>query len=125
MQIKQVIIIRRDLHLRKGQIAAQAAHASIKVFLDRAERMSAFEHSLVINLTDAMKHWVDGIFTKICVGVDSEKELLDIYNAAGAKDIPCSIIKETGFEQPTNTCIALGPDRSELLDTITGHLKLL
>ena len=40
---KQVIVMRKDLNMRKGKIAAQAAHASIKVFsnhLIEKERMS-------------------------------------------------------------------------------------
>jgi len=33
--VKQVIVVRKDLNMRKGKIAAQASHASLKVFFDR------------------------------------------------------------------------------------------
>lgn len=35
VEVKQVIIYRRDLKMRKGKIAAQVAHASMKVFFDQ------------------------------------------------------------------------------------------
>jgi hypothetical protein len=73
--IKQVIVYRRDLKMRKGKIAAQVAHASMKVFFDRQitgldstirERILGDPHSfLVIPLDDPMDAWVKGLFTKI------------------------------------------------------------
>ncbi len=33
---KQVIVVRKDLKMRKGKMIAQGAHASMKVFLDRS-----------------------------------------------------------------------------------------
>ena len=35
MSIKQVIVVRKDLNMRKGKMCAQVAHASLKIFLDR------------------------------------------------------------------------------------------
>ena len=34
METKQVIVIRKDLKMRKGKMCAQAAHASMKVILN-------------------------------------------------------------------------------------------
>ena len=66
---------------------------------------------------------------KICVGVDSEQELIDIYNKAKAVGIICSLITDAGLTQfngtPTKTVVAIGPDESEKIDKITGGLKLL
>ena len=76
-----------------------------------------------------MKKWKDGIFTKACLGVDSEEELLDIYNKAQEAGLPVALITDSGLTEfkgvPTNTCMAIGPDRIEKIDAITGHLKLL
>jgi PTH2 family peptidyl-tRNA hydrolase len=135
--IKQVIVMRKDLNMRKGKMIAQGAHASMKVFLDM-DRMwketSIHKNNVIADLTivgftEAMIAWMDGIFTKICVSVNSEAELLDIYNKAKEAGLPCSLIQDCGKtefnNQPTYTCCALGPDKSEKIDIITGNLSLL
>ena len=35
MEHKQMIVLRKDLNMRKGKMIAQGAHASLKVLLDR------------------------------------------------------------------------------------------
>jgi len=130
--IKQVIVIRKDLNMRKGKIAAQAAHASMKVFFDRGEikeygytEWNNFE----FRITPEMQEWIEGSFTKICVSVDSEAQVLEVYNKALSSGIPCSLITDSGLTEfhgiPTVTCCAIGPDDSEKIDKITGGLKLL
>ena len=124
--IKQVIVIRKDLNMRKGKMIAQGAHASLKVFLDRKQMVG---RDCVISLTDQMHEWINGIFTKICVSVDSEVELLDIYNRAKEDNLPVALIQDCGLTEfgnvPTYTCLAIGPDEIEKIDKITGGLKLL
>jgi PTH2 family peptidyl-tRNA hydrolase len=122
MDTKQVIIVRKDLNMRKGKIAAQVAHASMKVFFDRMK-----EDKIIIS--KAMKEWVEGSFTKICVYVESEEELLALYKKALDADIPCALIKDNGNTEfhgvPTHTCVAIGPDYIDKIDAITGGLPLL
>ena len=65
-------------------------------------------------------------FFKVCVGVDSEKELLDIGYNAVMLGLSVKYIEETtGFDKPTVTCLAIGPDYSSKIDPVTKHLKLL
>lgn len=134
--IKQVIVMRKDLNMRKGKMCAQAAHSSMKVFFDRMKHQRESgtildQNSLnyELNVTLEMKEWIDGIFTKICVSVDSEQELIDIYNKAKEANLPCSLIEDNGLTEfngiKTKTCCAIGPAQSEEIDKITGHLKLL
>jgi PTH2 family peptidyl-tRNA hydrolase len=130
MNTKQVIVLRKDLGMRKGKLVAQGAHASMKVLLDRSHFKPGPDGLYqVIELTNAMKAWVEGIFTKICVGVNSEQELLDIYSRAVESGIPCSLIQDCGSTEfhgvPTYTAVAVGPDEIEKIDLITGHLQLL
>lgn len=130
MDTKQVIVLRKDLNMRKGKMVAQGAHASMKVFFDM---MGAHDDgSYVIdqdNITDAMREWIDGAFTKICVSVNSEEELLAVYERARSNGIPASLIQDAGRTEfggvPTYTAVAVGPDTPENIDPITGNLPLL
>lgn len=127
MITKQVIVMRKDLNMRKGKMIAQGAHASMKVFFDRIKYCD-HEEMLVSRITPEMEKWINGIFTKICVSVDSEQELIDIYDKAKQENLPCALIQDVGlteFDKPTLTCCAIGPDSNEKIDLITGHLKLL
>lgn len=134
MKSKQVIVIRKDLNMRKGKMVAQGAHASMKAILDLMNMHSTEEpgvHEKTLYLTDGtpLMDWIDGIFTKICVSVDSEKELLEVYNNAKNAGLLCSLIQDAGLTEfdgvPTYTCCAIGPNWDEDVNKITGHLKLL
>lgn len=129
---KQVIVMRKDLNMRKGKMVAQGAHASMKAILNLGD----FEHSKTsydfiipdIDHNEALCKWLEGRFTKVCVSVDSEEELLSIYNAAA--NIKCrAIIEDSGLTEfggvKTLTCAAIGPAYPDEIDKITGHLKLL
>lgn len=126
MDTKQIIIIRKDLGMRKGKMIAQGAHASMKVFFDRA---FTIPYSMTISLTPAIMEWVQGKFTKIAVGVNSETELLEIYRKADEAGLLCSLIQDQGLTEFngiwTYTAVAIGPDYSDKIDKITGHLSLL
>ena len=131
MNVKQVIVMRADLNMRKGKMCAQAAHASMKVFFDRNREPQTpeEEYTLVIPLTDDMHDWALGLFTKVVVRCESESELLVLYTQALKSELPASLIRDAGLTEfggvPTYTCIAIGPARSDLIDQITGGLKLL
>lgn len=129
-KIKQVIVVRKDLNMRKGKAISQGCHGALKVFADRGEIFKDDDgYFLQIPLTEPMKEWFLDKFTKITVSVDSEKELLDIYEKAKDADIPCSLITDAGLTEfngnPTNTVVSIGPDESDKIDEITGNLKLL
>lgn len=73
--------------------------------------------------------WLEGSFTKVCVRVDSEEELLCVVKAAQEAGLLVQLCVDAGRTEfhgvPTPTCCAVGPDFSERIDPITGHLKLL
>jgi len=137
METKQVIVIRKDLNMRKGKMCAQVAHASMKVFLDLCEKGWSYdEHAGEIKkFTFYYEYdkpwdlWLNGRFTKVVVSCDSEEELVQLYEKAKENKLPCSLIVDAGLTEfngvPTKTCIAIGPSYSEDIDKITGHLKLL
>jgi len=131
VECKQIIIIRKDLNMRKGKMIAQGSHAVLAAILkDKIiEDNDGKTDSLVIPLTPPLKAWLLGLFKKIAVSVDSEQELLDIERKAREAGIITSLIQDAGLTEfkgiPTYTAAAIGPDTAERLDPITGHLKLL
>lgn len=131
METKQVIVIRKDLGMRKGKMIAQGAHASLKAFTGMGYYWSDFhvQPTLTFTLSDDMDDWLMGLSTKVCVSVDSEEELLDIYNKANESNLICSLVKDAGKTEfggvPTYTAVAVGPGPVDEIDKITGHLKLL
>ena len=126
-KVKQVLVLRKDLNLSKGRLVTQGAHASIAFLTNKMkDNLSNPEALWWVNLSQAEKEWVYGTFFKVCVGVDSEKELLDIGYNAVMLGLSVKYIEETtGFDKPTVTCLAIGPDYSSKIDPVTKHLKLL
>lgn len=126
MNTKQVIVMRTDTDppMRKGKMIAQGAHASM-AFLSR--RVFDDHHGDPY-FSDAEMQWFQNSYAKVCCRVDSEEELLDIYNKAKEAGLEVHLITDSGrteFKKPTKTCLAIGPDFVEKIDPITGHLRLL
>ena len=136
--VKQVIVVRKDLNMRMGKVAVQVAHASMKVILDWMEnkdlimgngKVVGFEKKLIFLKGSPLEQWLNGVFKKVCVYVNSEDELIKIYGSAIEKGIMCSLIEDAGLTEfhgiKTKTCVAIGPDYSDRIDEITGNLPLL
>lgn len=125
MEHKQVIILRKDLNMRKGKLVAQGAHASMGAILSLCKQDS---DTLVLKMDDRTKPWLTGRFKKICVYVNSEEELLNIHEQAKAKGLVCSLIRDAGLTEfggvPTLTAVAVGPDREDKIDEVCKHLPL-
>lgn len=125
--VKQVIVVRKDLNMRKGKLAAQVAHASMKFLCDNneAERGDEF----LVRLSPEEADWLNGPFKKVVVGVDSEDALRDLILKGELEGVTVCPIVDSGKTEfdgvPTLTCAAFGPNDSEKLDKITGNLKLI
>ena len=127
--IKQVIVMRTDLNMRKGKMIAQGSHASIAFLTRRITASDAMNDMHISQLTDEMEYWLTNSFTKICLKVNSEVELLKIFADAKKANLEVNLICDNGKTEfngvPTNTCLAIGPNLSEEIDKVTGHLSLL
>ena len=121
--------------MRKGKMVAQGAHASMAAILEDAE-FEDFDWghgdptpTMSVPITPDIRAWLTGLFTKICVSVDSEEELIAVYDKAKAAGLPCSLIKDSGLTEfggiPTYTAVAVGPGLLAQVNLVTGHLKLL
>lgn len=137
MKTKQIIIIRKDLKVRRGKEIAQGAHASMAVLTNNLIgypfKWFLFPYYLLKFIFLFFSHkplriWLTGRFTKICVTVDSEAELLEYYNKAKKEGILCSLIRDAGLTEfggiPTYTAAAIGPDKDSKINAITKNLKL-
>ncbi len=114
MPYKQVIVVRNDLKLPKGKLSGQVAHAAVEAVL-RSEQ-------------DKVKHWHLEGQKKVVVKVKDEKELLVILQQAKDAKLTVALISDAGLTTiapGTKTCVGIGPDKEEKLDTITGKLKLV
>lgn len=122
IKFKQVIIVRTDLDMGKGKIAAQVAHASLFAAL-RAMTDKPFNE----------RGWFDKWFNsgdmfKIVCKTDNVNTLMLMYRMAREADLPCSLQEDRGLTQVarnTTTCLAIGPAPADEIDKITGGLKLL
>lgn len=125
-EVKQVIVVRKDLNMRKGKIAAQAAHAAMKFLCDDLDTVGGL---IVRPLSKPEKAWLNGAFAKVVVYCESEQELLDLVAKAKVNGVTVKTIVDAGRTEfhgvPTLTCAAFGPDEVDRLDAVTGHLKLL
>lgn len=116
MDFKQAIIVRSDLQLTKGKIAAQASHASLEA-VEKTRNQKP----------DWYSEWKASGQAKIVLKIGSEKELLDLFEQA-KKKIPSALIIDAGHTQTapgTKTCIAIGPAPEHQIDEFTKNLKLL
>ncbi len=115
--IKQVIVIRRDINLGKGKLAGQVAHASVAGY--RKVKQSNPE---------IIEKWEFAGEKKVVVKIDSEKELMDLFQKIKDKDIPVALIRDAGLTQitpGTKTCFSIGPWFENEIDEFTKDLKLL
>ena len=127
MKTKQVIVVNKSLNMTQGKLAAQVAHASMGALLSTTRRNI---DTILIDLPigSAWEDWLDGIFTKVVVYVKSESKLIDIYNKARDRQLPCALIKDSGltfFDKPTYTCVGIGPAWNDEFIGLTDKLQLL
>jgi len=114
MELKQVILVRQDLKLPKGKMAAQVAHASVQA---------------VLNSSDSkVSNWKSQGQKKVVLKVKDDKEMLEYVNLAKDAGLVASLITDAGrtvIAPGTKTCVGIGPDDEEKIDAITGKLKMM
>lgn len=110
--MKQVILIRQDLKLPKGKLAAQAAHASVEAALKS------------VHLNEWRMHGQ----AKIVLKVVDERMLVEFYQKAKDKGLSVSLITDAGHTvvaPGTKTAVGIGPANDEDIDLVTANLSLL
>ena len=114
ISMKQAIVVRTDLKMGKGKIAAQCAHASISAFL---------------KANDVDKNiWIREGMKKVVLKVKGEKELIALQKLAIKNRLPHELISDRGYTQVepgSITALGIGPADENKIDKVTGKLKLL
>ena len=113
---KQVTVLRNDLGMSRGKIAAQAGHAAVSAAEEARKKWP-----------DWWSGWLEEGQCKIAVRVDSEEELLELERKAKELRLPSALITDRGLtELPpgTKTCLGIGPAPSDQIDKVTGNLSL-
>lgn len=135
---KQVIVIRRDLKMRKGKIAAQSGHACVEAVLlalakeDRLNDVNADNGWISLENegreATPLSEWFANGVAKICVYVDSEEALLDLDRRGRELGFVTALIQDAGHTEfhgePTYTCMAFEPLYPDQIDPLTGNLPL-
>lgn len=131
MRTKQVIVIRRDLKMRRGKEIAQGAHASM---LWLRERVKLFDEpdklprDGSVPFSEAEKAWLKGDYKKVVVTVNSEKHLRELHEQARRLCIQSHLVTDLGLTEfegvPTVTALAIGPATDEIFERITDGLPL-
>ncbi|MBD3164197.1 peptidyl-tRNA hydrolase [Candidatus Woesearchaeota archaeon] len=112
--MKQVIIVRQDLKMPKGKMAAQCAHASSEAVLKSHK--------------DDLSNWRREGMKKVVLKVKDDRELLKYMNQAKDAGLVTALITDAGrtvVEPGTMTCVGIGPDKEEKIDKVTGKLKMV
>jgi len=114
MALKQVILVRSDLKMPKGKMAAQAAHAAVAAAMKSEKRK--------------IKEWQNEGMKKVVLKVKDRKELIKYKNKAEIMGLVSALITDSGrtfFKRATTTCLGIGPDDEEKIDVLTGNLKMV
>ena len=123
---KQILVMRHDLKTRRGKQIAQGSHAAMSFICRRLQERGSVSMG---DFSEGERAWLTGSFAKVCCRVDSEDELLAVYDKAIEAGLEVHLITDSGKTEfhgkPTRTCLAIGPDDAEKIDAITGHLQLL
>eukprot|EP01062_Namystynia_karyoxenos_P058877 TRINITY_DN50329_c0_g1_i1.p1 TRINITY_DN50329_c0_g1~~TRINITY_DN50329_c0_g1_i1.p1 ORF type:complete len:236 (+),score=85.50 TRINITY_DN50329_c0_g1_i1:82-708(+) len=146
-ELKMVLVVRRDLKMGTGKIAAQCCHAAVGVVervlaaapSDGAVRphprwahRTPLDPQIAAQWVRWYEQWRERGCAKIALRLESteraEEELLDLSRAAADAMLPSYVVVDAGRTQirsGSKTVLAVGPAPVERVDAVTKHLKLL
>ena len=113
--MKLALVVRTDLDMGRGKIAAQVAHAAVAAVLN--------------GVGGAVFHrWLEDGQPKVVLKVQDERALSEVISQARAVGLPVEVVHDAGRTQipsGTLTCCAIGPAQAERIDAVTAGLGLL
>ena len=115
MTFKLALVVRTDLGMGRGKIAAQVAHAAVAAALN------------TFGMPDFVGWLRDGQ-PKVVLKVATGEQLQEVAGQAQAAGLPVELIQDAGRTQVaagTLTCCAIGPAADDRIDALTAGLSLL
>ena len=116
MEYKLVVVVRTDLGISKGKMAAQVAHAAVNCsFKAKKSDLSNF------------KGWYGDGQKKVVVKGSNESSLKKLQRHARDIGLICSLVNDAGLTEVapgTITCLGIGPAPDSKIDEVTGNLSL-
>ncbi|KAK0533646.1 hypothetical protein OC834_001932 [Tilletia horrida] len=116
-ECKMMLVVRTDLKMDKGKIAAQCGHATLAAY-----------KAALRNTPEYVQQWERLGQAKVAVKCSSEQELLEVEQRAKKFGVVAKSITDAGRTQipaGTRTVVGVGPGPVSLMDKITGGFKLL
>ncbi|XP_073390863.1 uncharacterized protein [Physcomitrium patens] len=116
-ELKMVFVVRQDLKMGGGKIAAQCAHAAVGIYNELLTRNRAL-----------LKRWEDCGQPKIVVTCRNQKEMNELRGKADGAGLPTYTVADAGRTQVaagSKTVLVIGPGTKASVDTLTRHLRLL
>ena len=111
--MKMIIVVRTDLKMTPGKVAAQACHACLGAYR--------------LSMPKTVQDWTAQGESTICLSVDSDEVLEAVLMSAISAGLIVSAQLDAGrteVESGTRTCAAIGPDYNRKIDPVTRSLKL-
>jgi len=116
MEYKLVIVVREDLKMSEGKLAAQVAHAAVSCALEAKSRKPKW-----------FSEWFREGQRKVVLKAENQRELRSLMDQARGRGLPAVMITDAGLtELPANTvtCLGIGPGPENEVDSVTGSLPL-
>ena len=116
MEFKLVVVVRDDLNMKVGKLAAQVAHAAVTCALEAKAKKTKW-----------FSEWYKEGQRKVVLRAADLEELRTLNDKAARAGLPHVLITDAGLtELPPNTttCLGIGPAPENEIDRITGSLPL-
>ncbi|KAM6242297.1 peptidyl-tRNA hydrolase 2, mitochondrial [Porphyrio hochstetteri] len=115
-EFKMVLIVRNDLKMGKGKVAAQCSHAAVSAYKQVQRRNP-----------DLLKQWEYCGQPKVVLRAPDEETLIQLLGDAKRLGLTVSLIQDAGRTQiapGSQTVLGIGPGPADVIDKVSGHLKL-
>ncbi|NWX67291.1 PTH2 hydrolase, partial [Promerops cafer] len=115
-ELKLVLIVRNDLKMGKGKVAAQCSHAAVSAYKQVHKRNP-----------ELLKQWEYCGQPKVVLKAPDEETLVQLLAEAKRLGLTVSLIQDAGRTQiapGSRTVLGIGPGPADVIDKVSGHLKL-
>ncbi|XP_041864993.1 peptidyl-tRNA hydrolase 2, mitochondrial [Melanotaenia boesemani] len=115
-EFKMILVVRNDLKMGKGKVAAQCSHAAVSAYRQVQRRNP-----------ELLKQWEYCGQPKVVVKAPDEDTMIDLLGHAKEMGLTVSLIQDAGRTQiapGSRTVLGIGPGPADLIDSVTGDLKL-